>query len=338
MIAMALRLALAALVIIAAPAIAHAQSGPALLAQAQAALDELQYEDAAALLDRAWRAGGNRPDDLVQLFRLTGQVAVTLGNDADAELAFRRLLALDPDATLPDGTSPKIAARLDAARATMSKPLGVKIGEPAGQRVLHLEVVSDPLNMIAGAHIRYRDGRGVERIQETRGSGPLTLPIAPSTQVQVDVLDEHGNILVTESFTTRSLAPEPRKPRGPAPTRPVSVDPPDSPFHTRPLTWAAAAAGIGAVGLFFGLRSESAQDELDQLNRNSPAHDFRDALAVEGRLRRDTLIANIGFAAAGATAVVAAVLWLREPRPDRAAIPALTPSATAWTIDWSFSF
>ena len=100
-----------------------------------------------------------------------------------------------------------------------------------------------------------------------------------------------------------------------------------------------AAAGLGAVGLFFGLRSESAQDELDQLNRNSPAHDFRDALAVEDRLRRDTLIANIGFAAAGATAVVAAVLWLREPRRAAiSALPTIAPSSTAWTLDWSFAF
>jgi hypothetical protein len=335
---------------LAAAILAHAQpvhaqpAGPALLAQAQAALDDLHYEDAAALLDRAWRAGDNRPDDLILLFRLAGQVAVTLGKDADAELAFRRLLLLAPDAALPDGTSPKIAARLDAARAATRQPLAVTISErpvAAGQRAIDITIVSDPLKMIAGARIAYRDAGGVERTRELRGLGAINLPLSAGVEVRVDLLDEHGNTLRVETLTT---APEPSRPapRPAPPPAPVSLAPPaeDSPpIHARGITWAAAAAGLGAAGLFFGLRSESAQDELDQLNRSSADHDFRDALAVEDRLRRDSLIANIGFAASGAAAAVAVVLWLRERRRDRPPSHAIRPiSGTAWTLDWSFAF
>jgi hypothetical protein len=299
-----------------------AESGPALLARAQGALDALRYEEAAALLDRAWRAGGNRPDELALLFRLSGAVAVTLGRDQEADLAFRRLLALAPDAALPDGTSPKIAARLQSARAALAgrslRADAIERESGAGEPIVAIDVDSDPAGMVAAIRARYRD-RGVEVVREARSPVPLEVGVGRgASRVDVTVLDEHGNVLVEQTLILREPAPD----RPPPPSRPgpalASAPAPDAapPLYARGLPWAAAAAGFGAVGLFFGLRSEADQDELDELNRSSADHDFRDALAVEDRLHRDSAIANVAFAAAGIAAVASVFFWIREARAD----------------------
>jgi hypothetical protein len=330
--------------------------GPALLAQAQEALEALRYEDAAELLDRAWRAGGIDTAELALLFRLTGEVAVTLGQDARAELAFQRLLALRPGAALPDGTSPKIAARMEAARAALGgRGLRVEI-QQRGPRVA-AGVVADPLAMIASVRVR-GPGAGapgrIARRDPASDSLLVELPPAAGTRVDVEILDQHGNILLAEPLAigirdgqadalpgASAAAPPP-----PASSRPraridltMAPDRDAPPLLARGLTWTAAAAGLGAAGVFFGLRSHSAQNRLDELNRTSADHDFRDARAVEDRLRRDTLIADVAFAATGAAAVIAAVLWVRERRTARArrAASALRPAdaaGLAWTIEF----
>lgn len=371
---------------------AGAEGGPALLARAQMALDALRYEEAAALLDRAWRAGGNRPAELALIHRLAGSVAVILGHDAEADAAFRRLVALAPDSSLPDGTSPKISGRLDAARAALAgRPLRVEVVTRAGPArdsgpVIVVEVLSDPARMVAGMRVHYRDTDGAAHVRGARGPASLAveLPRSIAAPVQIEVLDAHGNILVEEELRT---APTPigtaararatrtartaratgapdgddgddgdRTARSTGAAGPSSTAGLDTrtdtrtdtdtapPLLARGLPWAAASVGLGAVGLFFGLRSESAQDELDELNRDSADHDFRDALAVEDRLRRDSRIANVAFVATGATAAVAAVLWIREwrrsrrsaragrPRDARLPAPLLGPIGLTWTI------
>ena len=184
----------------AAPA---SDSGPELLARAQAALTDLRYEDAAALLDRAYTAGGNHPADLRRLFQLTAQVAVTMRDEAGAELAFRRLLVLDPDATLPEGTSPKIVSRLETARAALrgSDSLAVTFAaRPGRPAVVVAQVHSDPLAMVAGLRAAWRDDAGASA--HTGGTpGPLSLevPLPRDTHVTLELLDRHGNVLVEGS-------------------------------------------------------------------------------------------------------------------------------------------
>jgi hypothetical protein len=314
------------------------ESGPALLERAQVGLDALRYEESAALLDRAWRAGGNRPDDLARLFRLTGSVAVTLGRDRDADLAFRRLLALDPDAALPDGTSPKIAARLQEARAALAgEALRAEVAArgTSGQARVAIDVASDPTSMVAAVRARYRDRTGAEKVRVARGGLAVALPGLGAPRVVVEVLDEHGNVLVERSLDIR-VAPAPRPPPGVRSLAPVAPEPEPAPFYARSLPWAVTAAGIGAVGVFFGVRSYQGQKELDRLNRNSIEHDFHDAIAVEDRLRRDSAIANVTFAATGVAAIAAAYFWFRERRrAPRDQATSAAPAASfpaAWTI------
>jgi len=331
---LAIPVALLAVAVCEGPGRAQSPTGPDLLGQAQQELEALRYEQAAPLLDRAWRAGGHGPARLALLFRLTGEVAVTLGQGAAADTAFQRLLALDPGAALPEGTSPKIAARLEAARAALGgRSLRVDIDRR--DRAVIANVVSDPLDMVAS--VRIRAGAAERSAARDPASAALRVPLprsADPSPARIDVLDEHGNVLLAME---RAAAPQ-----AAPPARPARVDltaapeRDDPPLLARGLTWTAAAVGVGAVGVFFGLRSESAQDDLDALNRTSAQHDFRDALDVEDRLRRDALIANVSFAVAGAAAVTAAVLWVREWRSprSRAALRRTGAAGVGWSIEF----
>jgi hypothetical protein len=335
---------------------ATASADPSLLARAQAALDDLRYEDAADFADRAWRAGGNHAGDLIAIFRLAGQVAVTMGNGELAESHFVRLLALDPDARLPDGISPKIAARFAAARARTGGRLRASLR--ADGTTVSAEVTSDPAKMVSSLRARY----GKDAVQEAIAPDPLSiaLKVERPTEVEVQLLDEFGNILVEDRLLVepaavpRAGAPAARTQAavgqslaernaaaadGPVAARsefdeddePVPVGPP---LYTRWGVWAGAAGAMGAIGIVFGLKARSDQSQLDELNDESGAHDFRDASAVEDALRRDALIADVCFVLAAGAGTAALLLWMREKRSQRAPVVAPTGSGAAVRFDF----
>lgn len=329
---------------------------PPLLAKAQAALDDLRYEEAAELAERAWKAGGNRREDLVAIFRLAGQVAVTLGNGEQAEGYFIRLLTLDPEAQLPEGISPKIAARFAAARAKTPGRLRA-ILRADGNRV-SAEVPSDPAGMVSSLRARH----GKDAVEEAIAPDPLAIELAVERPTEVDLalLDEHGNILVedrvlvsperaarpaptrTQAQVGQSLAERNAGGTGAPTSRPDVVEeeedegprPVGPPVYTRWQVWAGAAGALGAFGIVFGLKARSDQGELDDLNAQSGGHDFRDAKEVEDQLRRDALVANVSFVLAAGAGTAALLLWLRERRSRSG--PVITPTGTGAAVRFDF--
>jgi hypothetical protein len=332
-----------------------ARAEPALLGKAQAALDDLRYEEAAELAERAWRAGGNRRDELVAIFRLAGQVAVTLGNGEQAEGYFIRLLTLEPDAQLPDGISPKIAARFAAAKGKTPGRLRAAL-RADGTRV-SAEISSDPVKMVAALRARY----GKDGVAEVIAPDPLVidLPIDRPTEVDLALIDAHGNILVEDRIL---IAPPRAAPAGARTQAQVGqslaernagagaaareTGPPvfeaeedggrlaGPPVYTRWQVWAGAAGALGAVGIVFGLKARSSQSELDDLNDESGGHDFRDAKEVEDQLRRDALVANVSFVLAAGAGTAAVLLWLRERRSR--SVPVVTPTGTGAAVSFEF--
>lgn len=335
---------------------APVRAEPPLLTRAQGALDDLRYEEAAELADRAWRAGGNKREDLVAIFRLAGQVAVTLGNGDQAEGYFIRLLTLEPEAQLPDGISPKIAARFAAAKTKTPGRLRAVL-HADGTRVW-AEVTSDPAKMVSSLRARF----GKDNVEEAIAPDPLSIDLALDrpTEVELALLDEHGNLLVedrvlaaparvattaptrTQAQVGQSLAERNAGAAAVAATsRPEVIEeedeaprPPGPPIYTRWQVWAGAAGALGAVGIVFGLKARSSQSELDDLNGQSGGHDFRDAQAVEDQLRRDSLVANVSFVLAAGAGTASLLLWLRERRSQSA--PVVTPTGNGAAVRFDF--
>ena len=130
---------------LAAPA--HA-GGAESVARARAAWSELEYERVVEAANAAL-ASADLPDtDRVEALRLLGSALVILDRTADADAAFARIFAVNPDYTLPANTSPRIRAVFDPARARWQveeqQRLATQLGPQLAALRLHLELPRSP--------------------------------------------------------------------------------------------------------------------------------------------------------------------------------------------------
>lgn len=279
------------------------------LADARTAMDELRFDQALVALDAAERSGGNSPSQMADLVRMRGQALASMGRGDEAVTAFRRWLALEPHASLPDGSSPKIARPFEEAQKVAS-PLKVR-HEVSGAGVVTLIVDADPLNMVAGARARFRNRAGIEQTVEGRGTQrvPLVLPGGTRLEVQLAAIDKFGNRLdeiagvVIESSGAAAVVPSDRG------------ETPESPsVWSRWWLWGGAAVAVAGVGIAFGLAASGAEDDVKRLNMQSMTMpiDYAQAKAREDDAHTDALLANVSFAAAGALAITSAILLYRD--------------------------
>ena len=142
------------------------------LAQARQAVAESDYASARPELAAALEAGGHGPEDMAEIYRLSGIVAAALGDAKAATDAFTHLLVLSPAAQLPAGTSPKIKRPFEAASRFLKAhaPIEVKLDTVSTPPTITLVVVSDPLDMIARAHVAFTIDGGAEHTKDTVAS------------------------------------------------------------------------------------------------------------------------------------------------------------------------
>ncbi len=183
-----------------------------LLAQATRAAEELRLEESAALLERAWRAGGSDPRQAARILRLAGEVNATMG-DRDAALRhFTILVALEPAATLAPGTSPKVTALLDRARAALAgRTLGARVHLLARARGIRVRV-DDPLGLVAS--VRCAGGGAPPRTVAARAELTFFVAAPRDGAVAVELVDRYGNVLVARRAEARWSAAAPAS--GPA--------------------------------------------------------------------------------------------------------------------------
>jgi hypothetical protein len=294
------------------------------LAQARQEIVGLRYDRAAGSLEQALRAGDAGPDAVAEIHLLAGRVAAALGRSAEAEEHFCRLLALHPGDRLPEGVSPKLARPFAAAQETMRRrgPLRVRHEATGGDTpMLVVTIASDPLRMVAGARLRLRTSGGPEQTLEAKGHGRIVLPLphAPRIELSGAVLDGHGNRLVEFGPVEVTGHPEPPSPAGPT-AAPTSTEASPGPaahrrsFVASPWLWGGAAAAFAATGMGFGLAAHAKQSDLNSLNKQSPDHSYAEAHRLQERGELYALLTNISFAVAGACAVAAIVLLVRDLR------------------------
>ena len=284
------------------------------LARARQEIDAVHFDRAHELLTEAHHGGGNDAKALVEIHRLLGEVSVALGREDDAKSHFSMLLALDPQASLGEMVSPKIAAAFEAARSELGdRALEVEHVLGSDNKTVAVHVKSDPLGTVAGALVLYRAQDGSEREHRQEGTGDLsvTLPADARRGVMVFTVDSHGNRLRGFYVGDLAEAAEPDPLSDPVAATPVAVttDRDAPPIVARWWLWAGVAAGFATAGGVLSWRSSVAQGELDDVIDNSEEHFYSEAQALEDRAESRALWSKIAFGAAGAAAVASTILY-----------------------------
>lgn len=132
------------------------------VADVEQAFVQLEYERAQELARAALGAGGHGPEQTARLYQLLGTSLALLGEEEQSYEAYRRQLAIQPDAEMDRSLSPALRTPFLRARgwwASQASRFGaqVTLGDPGPNRPLQLRVqLSDPVQMGASLVIRAR--------------------------------------------------------------------------------------------------------------------------------------------------------------------------------------
>ena len=318
------QLAAAAVVVVALSAPALADT----LSDARKAVDGSDYPTAKTALDTALKAGTAGPADLAEIYKLSGMVEAALGNAQGATVLFAKWLSLDPKASLPDGTSPKLKRPFDAAATQAKKtgPIEAKAETEDDPPAVTLVVVNDPHKLIVGAKVYFRVDKRPEQQLAADADGQrikIELETGKRLDLRLHAVDAYGNrvvelgskdvpLVITSSGQNKviidpksgepvTIAPEPQAPRS---------------WYAQWWVWGIATGVSAGVGGFFAWRTREDVQDLKTLNANSYAHPWADAQAVESRARRNMLVTNISAGVTGAFAIGTLILFFTRPTPQ----------------------
>ena len=284
-------------------------------------VESSDYLAARGALVSALDAGTASPEDLAEIYKLSGIVEGALGKDAEATASFAKWLAIDPKGTLPPGTSPKITRPFDAA-AKNADALKVKAETEATPPSVTLVIQSDPQHLVTRARVFVRADGGAETKVEASGAQriKLALPNGKRLDLRVQALDEHGNRVVELGSADVPIVITGAAPDVVAAKKPVEIhheEPPAArPLYLRWWLWGAVGVAFAGAGTYFGIEARTDANALTALNAASQQHVFTEAQDLESRARREALFCNIGLGAAGAFAIGATILYLTEPRME----------------------
>ncbi len=262
----------------------------------EAALD---YEHGLAAVEGVIAAGGARdPERFVELQLFAGRLAAGLDRGAVAEEHYRRALAIRPNATLPEGTSPKLVAPLDAARR---RATALRISVIAVDGAVSFLVDSDAIGLVRGIALTVTDAGGARRELVDRAALRMPVPVG-ARAIEVAALDASGNVVfkAVPPAASEMVKPLPR----------IRDEEPSVP--ARWTTWAIATGVFVGAGAFSAWRFNVAQHDWDALRAEPDRHDYSALTALEDRGRRWGLTANIAFGVAAATGITAFVLYYRQ--------------------------
>lgn len=251
-----------------APRSACAQNAQ-LIATGREQFENLQYEEAIQSLSAAIIRRGNTVAQEAQIYETLALSYLALSRDAEADGAFRLMLAKQPDRTLPNDLSPRIREFFEATRRRwetdgrpgiaqpnvpqrVDRPITLVHVSPAEQQPGHaIELttsLTDPDRRAAGVVLAWRQGsRGLfHRVEATRESGVFRATIA-AAEVRPPVVEYYF-----EAVDPNHLAVAARGDAF-APLRVVVPEARATPLTSRWWFWTGAAvlvAGV-AVGSYF---------------------------------------------------------------------------------------
>lgn len=264
----------------------------------------LEFEQALAAVERIIASGTATPpgnpgssDDLAALHFWAGRLAAGLDRPAVAQDHFARALALESvfAVGLDPGTSPKVTAPFEAARASARL---LHVTSERHGAIVTISTDGDPLHLVAAGKARFVDGSGHHQERTASAGPPFTIALpADAHSIEIVATDEYGNVV----YVAAEPATTPRVEH--------------APWYGNWKLWAGATAFAGGVAGLCAWRESVAQDDWNQL-RATP-HDYSALRAVEDRGRAWALAANITVGVAGAAAIASTVAFFthRESPP-----------------------
>jgi hypothetical protein len=312
-------------------AAAPARADSAHLAEARRAIEAVDYQAARHLLVEALGDGDNSPAAMREIYRLSARAAVVLDQRELAEQFYRRWLAIDPDAALPDDTAPKLREPFVAAQAYIAAHGRLRAtARRTARGEIDVELIADPLAM---AHAAAAVPAGPGAVAPAAApSAPVVFGAARRAHLaagaRIAILDDRGNHLI-------ELDPEPIAIAAPpAPAGPDEVSPP---WTRRWLTWAIPTGvfALGAAG--FGIAAIASYAHAHTITANSGRYHWSDAQDNVGRGRLFVWITIGAGAATAACAIPAAIYLARDVRPPRVVVaPTVAPGGLGLVLTGRF--
>jgi hypothetical protein len=186
------------------------------LADAQRAYADVDYAKCRDDAAKALQSKGDRPAR-VDAYRLLGMCHAALGDTESAREAFKRMLAVDKDARLPDGLSPRFTSSFREAKGSFvtGAPLALVVDNETldgATKRLRLKVV-DELAMVK--NIAWRGAAGSSG-GPVRAAPLLEIEVPAEVDVTVVALDAAGGEVAGLSLpaVTKEAPPPPPPPPG----------------------------------------------------------------------------------------------------------------------------
>ena len=175
------------------------------IGQAEEAYMNVDFERTRELCQQALREGGHSPEQLARIYELIGVASAASGEEGASREAYKKMLAIQPDAQVDTNLAPRLRSPFMEARGywqTRSETMGaeaVLVRARGGLRVR----ITDPLGMAEEVRVLTRVAGELVPMDEERFPAQESilvevdgLPDADRIEYVVQVLDEHGNRLV----------------------------------------------------------------------------------------------------------------------------------------------
>lgn len=216
--------------------LAHAADANALLDKAEAAMKDLEYNEALKSIEAARKENNNSRDTMLRLYELQAVSLATLGQEAKALKAFQSLLTLTPDFRLSGKFPPKVTTVFFEARSWIEskKAIAARGGgsviTPGLVKEVKVEVTNDPLKLAKEVRFHFTlDGKPKD-VDVAITSTTVTAPVnAPKVSWWAELLGEKD-----ASLLSIGSAEKPWNEVAPDAPAPVAVVKPADPPKTDP--------------------------------------------------------------------------------------------------------
>jgi hypothetical protein len=254
-------------------------------------------------------------------------IEAALDNDVEATDSFYLALMIQPSLPFPEGGSPKIRARLNAARSRVTEVGVLQARASVRDGVLDVHLENDPLDLVKRVDVAMTRADG-ESGKVTLKKGAMRVEVESGVQtIQVMFFDEAGNQLevldVDPAGKTQGASPD---------GTPVGTPP--SVWASWGL-WAGVAGALALGGTYFIMEAGSLNDDIAAA-QDAPNPNPAEVKRLEDNRDRVGTYGVIGLSMAGAAAITSGALLIfgghDEPKSAETAggteaslVPSLAP-------------